>query len=154
MFKRGGGESLRQDLRRARLLMGRALIKSYKEDWLPEKHKIDRILEDMVMSGHWLEPDHVQGGEKVPAAEMLLQIKENNREYRSLVRRIEKMARILDSMTDEQRAIVDSYHWRGVPWYECAKRLNVSQKTFYRRVDQIDEKVGAEWSGESVDEEY
>ena len=133
--------------------MGRALIKSYKEDWLPEKRKIDRIIEDMVMSGHWLEPDPVQGGEKIPAGEMLLQIKENNREYRSLVRRIEKMAMILDSMTDEQRAIVDSYHWRGVSWYECAKRLNVSQKTFYRRVDQIDEKVGAEWSGESVDEE-
>jgi len=148
MFKRGGGERLRQDLRRARLLMGRALIKSYKEDWLPEKHKIDRIIEDMVMSGHWLEPDHVQGGEKVPAAEMLLQIKENNREYRSLVLRIEKMARILDSMTDEQRAIVDSYHWRGVPWYECAKRLCIEGRTFYDRLNAIETTVGAKWEGD------
>lgn len=139
---------MRQDLRRARLMNGRALIKSYKEDWIPNKKQIDRIIEDMVMSGHWVEPDPVQGGEKIPAAEMLLQIKENNREYRSLVKRIEKMAHILDSMTDEQRAIVDSYHWRGVPWYECAKRLSMSHMTFYRRVDEIDEKVGALWSGD------
>lgn len=139
---------MRQDLRRARLLMGRALIKSYKEDWLPEKHKIDRIIEDMVMSGHWLEPDHVQGGEKVPAAERLLQIKENNREYRSLVLRIEKMARILDSMTDEQRAIVDSYHWRGVPWYEVAKQLHKERQTFYNAVYRIEETVGSEWVGD------
>lgn len=144
----GGGEKLRQDLRRARLLMGRALIKSYKEDWLPEKHKIDRIIEDMVMSGHWLEPDHVQGGEKIPAGEMLLQIKENNREYRSLVRRIEKMAMILDSMTDEQRAIVDSYHWRGVPWYEVAKMISSSRDTTYRRIYELEEYVGARWDGE------
>jgi len=143
-----GGERLRQDLRRARLLMGRALIKSYKEDWLPEKRKIDRIIEDMVMSGHWLEPDPVQGGEKIPAGEMLLQIKENNREYRSLVRRIKKMAMILDSMTDEQRAIVDSYHWRGVPWYECAKQLHKEKQTFYDHVYRIEEKVGSEWGGD------
>lgn len=136
---------MRQDLRRARILMGRALIKSYKEDWLPEKHKIDRIIEDMVMSGHWLEPDHVQGGEKVPAAEMLLQIKENNREYRSLVLRIEKMARILDSMTDEQRAIVDSYYWRGVPWYEVAEVLCFSRTTFHRKKYEIEEYIGREW---------
>jgi hypothetical protein len=148
-----GGERLRQDLRRARLLMGRALIKSYKEDWLPEKHKIDRIIEDMVMSGHWLEPDHVQGGEKVPAAEMLLQIKENNREYRSLVLRIEKMARILDSMTDEQRAIVDSYHWKGVPWYECAKILNKSQTAFFKAVYRIEETAGAKGEGEEPSDE-
>lgn len=136
---------MRQDLRRARILMGRALIKSYKEDWLPEKHKIDRIIEDMVMSGHWLEPDHVQGGEKVPAAERLLQIKENNREYRSLVLRIEKMARILDSMTDEQRAIVDSYYWRGVPWYEVAEVLCFSRTTFHRKKYEIEEYIGREW---------
>ena len=144
---------MRQDLRRARLLMGRALIKSYKEDWLPEKRKIDRIVEDMVMSGHWLEPDPVQGGEKIPAGEMLLQIKENNREYRSLVRRIEKMAMILDSMTDEQRAIVDSYHWRGVPWYECAKILNNSRTTFFDAVYRVEEKVGARWENDDFDED-
>jgi DNA-directed RNA polymerase specialized sigma24 family protein len=133
--------------------MGRAIIKSYKEDWLPNKKQIDRIIEDMVMSGNWLDENRVQGGDRVPAAEKLLQIKENNREYIGLVRKIERMAKILEGMTEEQRAIMESYHWKGVPWYECAKRLNVSQKTFYRRVDQIDEKVGAEWSGESVDEE-
>ena len=144
---------MRSDLRKARLLMGRAIIKSYKEDWLPNKKQIDRIIEDMVMSGNWLDENRVQGGDRVPAAERLLQIKENNREYIGLVRKIERMAKILEGMTEEQRAIMESYHWKGVPWYECAKRLNVSQKTFYRRVDQIDEKVGAEWSGESVDEE-
>ena len=144
---------MRSDLRKARLLMGRAIIKSYKEDWLPNKKQIDRIIEDMVMSGKWLDENRVQGGDRVPAAEKLLQIKENNREYIGLVRKIERMAKILEGMTEEQRAIMESYHWKGVPWYECAKRLNVSQKTFYRRVDQIDEKVGAEWSGESVDEE-
>ena len=143
---------MRSDLRKARLLMGRAIIKSYKEDWLPNKKQIDRIIEDMVMSGKWLDENRVQGGDRVPAAERLLQIKENNREYIGLVRKIERMAKILEGMTEEQRAIIESYHWKGVPWYECAKRLHMSHMTFYRRVDEIDEKVGAEWSNEDVND--
>ena len=61
-------------------MMGRAIIKSYKEDWLPNKKKIDRIIEDMVLSGKWLDADMVQGGDKIPAGERLIQMKENNRE--------------------------------------------------------------------------
>lgn len=144
---------MRSDLRKARLLMGRAIIKSYKEDWLPNKKQIDRIIEDMVMSGKWLDENRVQGGERVPAAEKLLQIKENNREYICLVRKIERMAKILEGMTDEQRAIMESYHWKGVPWYECAKILNKSQTTFFDAVYRLEEKVGARWENDDVDED-
>ena len=132
---------MRSDLRKARLLMGRAIIKSYKEDWLPNKKQIDRIIEDMVMSGKWLDENRVQGGDRVPAAEELLQIKENNREYVGLVRKIERMAKILEGMNDEQLAIMESYHWKGVPWYECAKMLNKSQTTFFDAVYRVEEKV-------------
>ena len=144
---------MRSDLRKARLLMGRAIIKSYKEDWLPNKKQIDRIIEDMVMSGKWLDENRVQGGDRVPAAEKLLQIKENNREYIELVRKIERMAKILEGMTEEQRAIIESYHWKGVPWYECAKRLNKSQTTFFDAVYRVEETVGACWENDDVDED-
>ena len=144
---------MRSDLRKARLLMGRAIIKSYKEDWLPNKKQIDRIIEDMVMSGKWLDEIRVQGGDRVPAAEKLLQIKENNREYIGLVRKIERMAKILEGMTDEQRAIMESYHWKGVPWYECAKMFNKSQTAFFKAVYRIEETAGAKWEGEEPSEE-
>ena len=143
---------MRSDLRKARLLMGRAIIKSYKEDWLPNKKQIDRIIEDMVMSGNWLDENRVQGGDRVPAAEKLLQIKENNREYIGLVRKIERMAKILEGMTDEQRAIMESYHWKGVPWYEVAKILAVSRDTAYRRIYEIEEYVGAKWEGDDIED--
>jgi hypothetical protein len=144
---------MRSDLRKARLLMGRAIIKSYKEDWLPNKKQIDRIIEDMVLSGKWLDETRVQGGDRVPAAEKLLQIKENNREYLGLVRKIERMAKILEGMSDEQLAIMESYHWKGVPWYECAKRLNKSQTAFFKAVYRIEETAGAKWEGEEPSEE-
>jgi hypothetical protein len=144
---------MRSDLRKARLLMGRAIIKSYKEDWLPNKKQIDRIIEDMVLSGKWLDETRVQGGDRVPAAEKLLQIKENNREYLGLVRKIERMAKILEGMSDEQLAIMDSYHWKGVPWYECAKMLNKSQTAFFKAVYRIEETAGAKWEGEEPSEE-
>jgi hypothetical protein len=135
-------------------MMGRAVIKSYKEDWLPNKKQIDRIIEDMVMSGKWLQDDIVQGGEKVPAAERLLQIKENNREYISLVRKIERMAKILEGMSDEQILIVESYHWKGVPWYECAKVVCKSRTRFFDSIYRIEEFVGAKWEGDdSIDDE-
>lgn len=143
---------MRQDLRRARLLLGRALIKSYREDWIPEKKKIDRIIEDMVSSTHWMEADPVQGGEKTPAGELLLQIKENNREYSALVRKIEKMAQIISTLTDEQRKIIDAYHWRGLPWYECAKILYKGQTTFFKAVYRVEEAVGALWYGEECED--
>ena len=42
-YKAFGGVLLRSDLRKARLLMGRAIIKSYKEDWLPNKQALEDI---------------------------------------------------------------------------------------------------------------
>ena len=144
---------MRSDLRKARLLMGRAIIKSYKEDWLPNKKQIDRIIEDMVMSGNWLDENRVQGGDRVPAAEKLLQIKENNREYIGLVRKIERMAKILEGMTEEQRVIMESYHWKGVPWYECAKLVCKGRSAFFDSVYALEEKVGARWENDDVDEE-
>ena len=151
-YKAFGGVLLRSDLRKARLLMGRAIIKSYKEDWLPNKKQIDRIIEDMVMSGNWLDENRVQGGDRVPAAEKLLQIKENNREYIGLVRKIERMAIILKGLNDEQLQIVECSHWQGVPVYEVAKQLHLSQDSVYKKIRAIEERVGAEWSGESEEE--
>jgi len=134
-------------------MMGRAIIKSYKEDWLPNKKKIDRIIEDMVLSGKWLDTDMIQGGDKIPAGERLIQMKENNREYRALVTKIERMAKIMNGMSEEQLAILETYHWQGVPWYECAKLLNKGQTSFFESVYRVEGLVGAKWEGDDLDEE-
>lgn len=145
---------MRRDLRRAKLLMGRALLKSYKEDWLPHKEKVDRMIENIVLSSHWIDSVIVQGSDRLTAQERLIAIKESDRDYRTLVRRIEKMARILDGLSDEQRAIVDCHHWRGIPWYEIARQLSKSKQTFYDHVYRIEEHVGSEWNGEDEDDFY
>mgnify|MGYP001174217580 CR=1 FL=1 len=74
-----------------------------------------------------------------------MEAKRRDREYSGLCRRIEKMAQILDGLNEEQRYILDSFVWRGVPWYEVAKVLNRSKTSFFRAVSDVEEIVGEKW---------
>jgi len=132
-------------LRNARVLMGRALIAAYKDRWIPRKREVDKIIEEMVMGGKWLKEDMVQGGDVIPPQEVLLHLKENNKNYIALLSNIEKMERIIESLTDEQVFILEEHFWRGIPWYEVADVISVSRTTFFRKKYDIEEYVGAHW---------
>lgn len=139
-------------LRKSFLLLGRALIKSYREDWLDSRHKIDRIIEDIVMETNSLEADRVQGGVKLPSQQRMLEIKEKNKEYKRLTHDIEKMESLLCGLTEDQMIIVEMHHWQGIPWYEIAKIICTSRTTFFRIVHEIEETIGILWCRDKIDD--
>lgn len=136
---------MNKELKRARLLHGRALIQSYYNDWLPEKKRIDRILEDAVSSIPYLKEDPIQGGEKIPPQERLLQLKEENKAYCELEKNIEKMKKILNGLTEEQKEILYLYYEQGLTMQEISQSIPLSMSTVSRRISSIDGVVISHW---------
>lgn len=136
---------MNKELKRARLMHGRALIQSYYNDWLPEKKRIDRILEDAVSSIPYLKEDPIQGGEKIPPQERLLQLKEENKAYCELENNIEKMEKILDGLTEEQKEILYLYYEQGLTMQEISQSIPLSMSTVSRRISSIDGVVISHW---------
>lgn len=136
---------MKRELKRARLMHGRALIRSYYDDWLPEKKRIDRILEDVVSSLPYLKEDPIQGGEKIPPQERLLQLKEENKAYCELENNIEKMEKILDGLTEEQKEILYLYYEQGLTMQEISQSIPLSMSTVSRRISSIDGVVISHW---------
>ena len=136
---------MKQELKRARLLHGRALIQSYYNDWLPEKKRIDRILEDVVSSLPYLKEDPIQGGEKIPPQERLLQLKEENKAYCELEKNIEKMEKILEGLTEEQKETLSLYYEQGLTMQEISQSIPLSMSTVSRRISSIDGVVISHW---------
>jgi RNA polymerase sigma factor (sigma-70 family) len=136
---------MKRELKRARLLHGRALIQSYYDDWLPEKKRIDRILEDVVSSLPYLKEDPIQGGEKIPPQERLLQLKEENKAYCELEKNIKKMEQILDGLTEEQKETLFLYYEQGLTMQEISQSIPLSMSTVSRRISSIDEVVISHW---------
>lgn len=136
---------MNKGLKRARLLHGRALIQSYYDDWLPEKKRIDRILEDVVSSLPYLKEDPIQGGEKIPPQERLLQLKEKNKAYCELEKNIEKMEKILNGLTEEQKETLSLYYEQGLTMQEISQSIPLSMSTVSRRISSIDGVVISHW---------
>ncbi len=136
---------MKRELKRARLLHGRALIQSYYDDWLPEKKRIDRILEDVVSSLPYLKEDPVQGGEKIPPQERLLRLKEESKEYCELEKNIEKMEKILDGLTEEQKYIVSMYFVHGLLMSDIAESLQKTRPAVSKAMVSIDKYVIDQW---------
>ena len=136
---------MNKELKRARLLHGRALIQSYYNDWLPEKKRIDRILEDVVSSLPYLKEDPIQGGEKIPPQERLLQLKEENKAYCELEKNIEKMEKILEGLTEEQKETLSLYYEQGLTMQEISQSIPLSMSTVSRRISSIDGVVISHW---------
>ena len=136
---------MNKELKRARLMHGRALIRSYYDDWLPEKKRIDRILEDAVSSIPYLKEDPIQGGEKIPPQELLLQLKEENKAYCKLEKNIEKMEKILNGLTEEQEYIVSMYFVHGLLMSEIAETLQKTRQAVSKAMANIDKKVIDQW---------
>jgi RNA polymerase sigma factor (sigma-70 family) len=136
---------MKQELKRARLMHGRALIRSYYDDWLPEKKRIDRFLENVVLSSPYLKEDPIQGGEKIPPQERLLRLKEENKEYCELEKNIKKMEQILDGLTEEQKETLFLYYEQGLTMQEISQSIPLSMSTVSRRISSIDGVVISHW---------
>ena len=137
---------MKRELKRARLMHGRALIRSYYEDWLPEKKRIDRFLENVVSSSPYLKEDPIQGGEKIPPQERLLRLKEENKEYCELEKNVEKMRKILNGLTEEQKYIVSMYFDHGLLMSEIAETLQKTRPAVSKAMASIDKYVIDRWA--------
>jgi len=136
---------MKRELKRARLMHGRALIRSYYDDWLPEKKRIDRFLENIVSSSPYLKEDPIQGGEKIPPQERLLRLKEENKEYCELEKNVEKMKKILNGLTEEQKYIVSMYFDHGLLMSEIAETLQKTRPAVSKAMASIDKYVIDQW---------
>lgn len=130
--------------------LGDALIKTYFHEWLPEKKRIDKYLEDVVLNSPILKADPIQGGEKIPPQERLLQLKEEHRGYQAMVRNIERMEAFLDNLNDDERALIDLYYCQGLDFWEISFKLKKERGDVMRILFSIQGRLGAFWTGESV----
>lgn len=129
--------------------LGNALIKSYFHDWLPEKKRIDKYLEDVVLNSPILRSDRIQGGEKIPPQERLLQIKEEHEGYQAMVRNIERMEAFLDGLSDDERAVIDLHYCQGLDPWEISRTLKKDKTDVMRNLFSIQMDLGSFWTGES-----
>lgn len=137
---------MNQEMARSLKRLGDALIKSYFGEWLPEKRRIDRYLENMVLNSPILRMDKVQGGDHVTPQERLLQLKEENRGYQTLSRNIARMEGFLDGLSDEERQIVDAYYRQEKEPWEISRTLKKDKTDVLKILFSIQGRLGAFWS--------
>lgn len=129
--------------------LGDALIKSYFGDWLPEKKRIDRYLEDVVLNSPILRMDKVQGGDHITPQERLQEIKDEHKGYQALVRNIKRMEAFLDGLGDEERALVDLHYCQGLELGEFSYKLKKSRGDVIKNIASIQMNLGSFWTSES-----
>lgn len=134
--------------------LGSALIKSYFHEWLPEKKRIDRYLENVVLNSPVLRSDRVQGGDHITPQERLLQIKEENADYQILSSNIGRMEAFLDGLSDGERALIDLYYRQGLDPWEISFKLKKDRSDVLKKLFSIQKRLGAFWMGESVENVY
>lgn len=134
--------------------LGNALIKSYFNDWLTEKKRIDRYLENVVLNSPILRMDKVRGGDHVTPQERLLQLKEEHRGYQALSSNIGRMEAFLDGLSDGERALIDLYYRQGLDPWEISFKLKKDRSDVLKKLFSIQKRLGAFWTGESVENVY
>jgi DNA-directed RNA polymerase specialized sigma subunit len=129
--------------------LGDALIKTYFHEWLTEKKRIDRYLENVVLNSPILRMDKVQGGTHITPQERLLQLKEENEDYQTLKNNIERMEAFLDGLSDGERAMVDLYYRQEKDFWEISFKLKKERGDVMRILFSIQKRLGGFWMGES-----
>jgi len=145
---------MNQEMTRSLRGLGDALAKTYFHEWLTEKKRIDKCLESMVLNSPILRMDKVQGGTHTTPQERLLEIKEKNQGYQSLVHNIERMEAFLDGLNDDERAMVDLHYCQGLEFWEISFKLKKERGDVLKNFSSIQKRLGAFWMGESEENVY
>lgn len=140
---------MNQEMTRSLRGLGDALAKTYFNDWLTEKKRIDRYLENVVLNSPILRMDKVQGGDRITPQERLLEIKEEHAGYQSLVCNIERMEGFLDDLNDDERAMVDLHYCQGLEFWEISFKLKKERGDVLKNLFSIQKRLGCFWMGES-----
>lgn len=143
------GFYMNREMTRSLRGLGDALIKSYFNDWLTEKKRIDRYLENVVLNSPILRMDKVQGGDHITPQERLLQLKEENEDYQTLKINIERMEAFLDGLGDDERALVELYYRQEKDFWEISRTLKKDKTDVLKNLSSIQKRLGALWMGES-----
>jgi sirohydrochlorin ferrochelatase len=78
--------------------------------------------------------ERLQGGNTAVfvGAQMLCELKERDKELRSLSREIEVMDTALAALSAEEMEIVKARYFRGEPWRVVVNKAHLGKSTFYR----------------------
>lgn len=145
---------MNQEMTRSLKKLGAALLKTHFHDWLPEKKRIDKYLENVVLDSPILKADRVQGGTHITPQERLLQLKEENEDYQTLSRNIERMEGFLDGLGDDERALVDLHYRQGLDPWEISFKLKKDRSDVLKNLSSIQKRLGGLWMGESEENVY
>ena len=140
---------MNQEMTRSLRGLGDALAKTYFHEWLTEKKRIDKYLENVVLNSPILKADRVQGGDHVTPQERLLQLKEENEGYRILSRNIERMEAFLDGLSDDELALISLHYCQGLEFGEISLKFKKERGDVMRILFSIQGRLGAFWMGES-----
>jgi len=140
---------MNQEMRRSLRGLGDALLKTHFHDWLTEKKRIDKCLEDMVLNSPILRMDKVQGGGHLTPQERLLQLKEENEGYQILNRNIGRVGAFLDGLSDAERELVELYYRQEKDFWEISRTLKKDKTDVLKNLFTIQMRLGAFWMGES-----
>lgn len=140
---------MNREMTRSLRSLGDALLKTHFHDWLTEKKRIDKCLEDMVLNSPILRMDKVRGGDHVTPQERLLQLKEEHRGYQSLVCNIERMEGFLDDLNGDERELVELYYRQGKDFWEISFKLKKERGDVLKNFSSIQKRLGCFWMGES-----
>ena len=133
-----------QALNRARLNLGRELLKAY-PDILKLRNTLDRWIEGIISSPGISENGRVMGGLPKYVQERLLERKEADPYYQQLSRDIEIVESAMQSLSDEKKFLADMFYWRNRKWWELCGIIGCSKSTLYDWIDEIDTVVVREW---------
>ena len=139
---------MNQEMTRSLRGLGDALAKTYFHEWLTEKKRIDKYLENVVLNSPILKADRVQGGDHVTPQERLLQLKEENEGYRILSRNIERMEAFLDGLSDDELALISLHYCQGLEFGEISLKFKKERGDVMRILFSIQGRLGGFWMGE------
>ena len=138
---------MNQEMTRSLRGLGDALAKTYFHEWLTEKKRIDKYLENVVLNSPILKADRVQGGDHVTPQERLLQLKEENEGYRILSRNIERMEAFLDGLSDDELALISLHYCQGLEFGEISLKFKKERGDVMRILFSIQGLLGVFFIG-------
>ncbi|MDR2175486.1 MAG: hypothetical protein LBO82_06070 [Synergistaceae bacterium] len=83
------------------------------------------------------------GSGNVSEQERLLAAKESNVEYQKLFRRVEIVQRAVESLTKEERTIVEMFFWQGICIRQIAEEIHMAKNTAWRIKNRIVKKASS-----------
>lgn len=128
------------------LRMAQRRLKSYPH-WLEQLRDLDEWFSS-ITSPDLFGSTGVSGGESVAVQEKILMLKESHPGYEYFRKSVEKVQAIMGALSQEEREVVQLWHFEKVDEYDICGILEISRRTLFRRKKSAERKVSTFWAFE------